>query len=181
MDSVRASLRAAVWDLAWVRGRPSIVASVRASVRAYDAPRLAFYHFFDVYLAPNALHALAQFNQLVSGYWLGQDVAVLVRRPKVLTRDHEGRLHSATGKCIEYHDGWGFHAWHGVVVPEKVILTPQRLSCEDFLGEENVEVRRVIQERMGSASCRNWAASCWTSGHTGRSTKYVCQRMISKR
>src|SRR5262249_47263755 len=62
----------------------------------------------------------------------------------------EGRLHNATGTCMEYRDGWGVYAWHGMAVPEKVILAPERLSREDFLSERDVEVRRVIQERMGS-------------------------------
>ena len=34
-------------------------------------------------------------------------------------------------------------------VPEHIILAPERLAREDFLSERNVEVRRVIQERMG--------------------------------
>jgi hypothetical protein len=41
-------------------------------------------------------------------------------------------LHSATGKCIEYHDGWGFYAWHGVHVPERVILAPEALTRDDL-------------------------------------------------
>jgi len=68
----------------------------------------------------------------------------------VLARDSEGRLHSPGGKCLAYPDGWGFYAWHGLRVPEQVILAPERLSREDFFKEPNVEVRRVIQERMGS-------------------------------
>jgi hypothetical protein len=50
---------------------------------------------------------------------------------------------------MEYQDGWGFYAWHGVRVPERVILAPETLTRHDFLNEANVEVRRVIQERMG--------------------------------
>jgi hypothetical protein len=153
--SVGVNVRASVWESLWESVQESAGNSVRASVwesvgAYHDAPWLAFYHFFDVYLASNALHALAQFNELVSGYWLGWKVALLVRRPQVLSRDTQGRLHSATGKCIEYRDGWGFYAWHGVLVPEQVITNPQGLTREDFLGEEHVEVRRVIQERMGS-------------------------------
>jgi len=129
----------------------SLLDSVGASVQAYStAHEFAFFRFFDVYLAPHALHALAHFNELVSGYWLGQEVALLVRRPTVLARDSEGRLHSPGGKCLAYPDGWGFYAWHGLRVPEQVILAPERLSREDFFKEPNVEVRRVIQERMGS-------------------------------
>ena len=155
MDSVWASVGERIWRSIWEdlgeRVGESIWDGVKASVRAYeDAAWLAFYRFFDVYLAPNDLHALAHFNERVSGYWLGTEQVFLVRRPR-LSRDAAGRLHSATGKCLEYHDGWGFYAWHGVQVPERVILTPETLTREDFLNERNVEVRRVIQERMGSA------------------------------
>lgn len=124
--------------------------SVQASVRAYAAAhRLAFYRFFDEYQAPNRLHALAHFSEWVSGYWLGRQAAIIVRRPRKLARDAAGRLHSETGRCVEYGDGWGCYAWHGVLVPENVILEPERLTREDFLQEPSVEVRRVIQERMG--------------------------------
>ena len=120
------------------------------SIRAYDdASDLACLHFYDTYLAPNAAHGLAHFNQLVSGYWLGKAVALVVRRPNVLALDEAGRLHSATGKAMEYHDGWGIYAWHGVRVPEKVILAPETLTREDFLNERNITARRIIQERMG--------------------------------
>jgi hypothetical protein len=134
-------------DKAW---RKSVLASGEASIMAYrDPPDLACYAFFDTYHAPNDLHALARFNALASGYWLGQEVAIIVRRPKILSYDEEGSLHSATGPCIEHQDGWGFYAWHGVEVPENVILAPEELTREDFLGTRNIEVRRVIQERMG--------------------------------
>ncbi|HLV98941.1 MAG TPA: hypothetical protein VKT82_09715 [Ktedonobacterales bacterium] len=120
------------------------------SMRAYDeASDLACLHFYDTYFAPNEAHGLTHFNQMVSGYWLGKEVALVVRRPKALALDEAGRLHSATGKAIAYHDGWGFYAWHGVQVDEKVILAPETLTREDFLGGRNVEARRVIQERMG--------------------------------
>ena len=157
--SVVASLRANAKASLWRTVRASITANVgpsswhldSESIQAYfNAPLLALYQFFDVYLAPNDLHALARFNQLVSGYVLGSEAAVMVRRPSVLSLDAEGRLHSATDRCMEYHDGWGFYCWHGVRMPEQVILAPERLSREDFLSEPNVEVRRVIQERMGS-------------------------------
>jgi hypothetical protein len=129
----------------------SVEECISASVTAYsEASYLGIYHYLDEYLAPNCLQALAHFNELVSGYWVSQDVAIVVRRPRVLARDTEGRLHSARGKCIEYHDGWGFCAWHGVKVPEHIIMQAERLTREDVLSERDVEVRRVIQERMGS-------------------------------
>jgi hypothetical protein len=155
----RASIRASIWDRVEERVWFRVGAGIRASVgrragdgvRAYEnAAWLAFCSFFDAYLAPNDLVYLAHFNELVSGYWLGQEVALLVRRPEVLSHDVEGRLHSETGKAIEYPDGWGFYAWHGVEVPKKVIVAPEALTHKDFQRERNVEVRRVMQERMSS-------------------------------
>jgi hypothetical protein len=110
---------------------------------------LAEVRFYDEYHAHNEAHALAHFNEQVSGHWLGQAVALLVRKPQILSLDEAGRLHNATGRCVEYRDGWGFWAWHGVQVPEQVILAPETLTRADFVAEPNVEVRRVIQERMG--------------------------------
>src|ERR1051326_778015 len=132
-DSVAESLGEHVWGsvLESVELQANVETSVRPSVRAYEvAPWLAYARFFDEYLAPNALHALAHFNEQVSGYWLGKRGALVVRRPRLLTRDAAGRLHSATSRCIEYHDGWGFYAWHGVRVPERVILAPEKLTRE---------------------------------------------------
>jgi hypothetical protein len=121
------------------------------SIRAYDeAPSLSLAKYFSSPIAPNEASALAHFNQMVSGYWFGKDVALVVRKPRLLAFDDDGRLHSATNRCVEYPDGWGFFAWHGVPVSERVILDPDSLTREDFLGERNIEARRIIQERMGA-------------------------------
>lgn len=81
-----------VWDRIWRSTGASMEASVwnsmEASVGAYGvAPKLAAYRFFDEYSQPNDAHALAHFNERVSGYWLGQEQAIIVRRPRVLARD----------------------------------------------------------------------------------------------
>jgi hypothetical protein len=75
-------------------------------VRAYDAaPQLALLRFFDEYLASNEGHALAHFNEVVSGYWLEKEDALVVRSPHLLAFDAAGWLHSTTGKCLEYPGG----------------------------------------------------------------------------
>ena len=151
-DSVKASVSASVGDCIRLSVEEA-GGGYRSweSIMAYSASAwLTRSRFFDVYLAPNDLHALAHFNELISGYWLGKKESILVRRPRLLARDAEGRLHSETGKAVEYHDGWGFYAWHGVRVSEHVMLAPEQLTRQDFLNEQNMEVRRVIQERMGA-------------------------------
>jgi hypothetical protein len=153
--SVAQPVAASVWGSVGGRLDRQIEASIghndKISVMAYyEASWLALFHFYATYLEPNKLQALARFNQMVSGYWLGADRAIIVRRPQVLSRDAQGRLHNATGACLKYRDGWeGVFAWHGVRVPEKVIIAPEQLTRDDFLNEQNLEIRRCIQERMG--------------------------------
>jgi hypothetical protein len=121
------------------------------AISAYDqADDMADMLFFDAYYAQNEARALAQFSECVSGYWCGKTVALLVRRPTLLAFDEEGRLHNAAGPCVKFPDGWKIYAWHGVCVPERVIAAPDELNRNDFFDAENVEARRIIQERMGA-------------------------------
>jgi hypothetical protein len=130
--------------------RYSVGGSVNAGVAGYGAAFwLAYYHYFALALRLDGLRAFCRFNQLVSGYWLGKEVVLLVRRPKFLAMDAAGLLHNASGKCVEYRDGWGFYAWHEVPVSARIILEPETLTRDDFLQEPNLEIRRIIQERMG--------------------------------
>ena len=161
--SVQGSMGADVWTSVGAIVRDSVWACMRdrmgkhcqrtivsASVAAfYNARVLALYRLFHEVFAENQLIHLARFNEMVSGYRLGDKEALVVRKPTRLELDAQGRLHSASGPAIQYRDGWGFYAWHGVRVSEQVILDPDHLTREDFLTESNVEVRRVIQERMG--------------------------------
>jgi hypothetical protein len=121
------------------------------SLCAYHAaPRQALFEYFHCYYAPNEAHALAQLNLLVSGYWLGKTVALVVRKPTILSRDATGRLHNMTGPAVQYPDGWGLWARHGVHVPAWVVERPaEDLTRDDFFSVVNSEVRRVILERMG--------------------------------
>lgn len=153
-DSVGGSLRTKVQESVSAsledRVEDAVGDSIGASVLAYYRERLlAFYHFLHEVCEPNHFLHLARFNELVSGYYLGQKKAWLVRKPTLLRRDEQGRFHSAEEMCLQYRDGWGFYAWHGVRVPMKLILHPEQLTKEDWLQERNLEVRRSMQERLG--------------------------------
>jgi len=118
-------------------------------VKSYEAPyEKALYLLLHEMLLPNRLIHLARFNECVSGYYLGSEQAWLIRKPPILARDAVGHLHNSTGKAVVYRDGWGGYAWHGVIVPERLILAPETLTREDWMNEHDLEVRRVIQERM---------------------------------
>jgi hypothetical protein len=156
LEIVWQTLYASVWDIVWdgvVRDFPKVDIAwlpVSESIAAYyDFEGLLFYQFFHETYEENDLIHFVLFNEMVSGYQLGEQEARLVRMPTRVERDEQGRLHCASGRCMQYRDGWGFYAWHGVKVPEKLILHPEQLTKEEWLTEENLEVRRAMQERLG--------------------------------
>src|SRR6266567_2175752 len=166
-NSIMDSMWDNVWNNVWYSVRGSVVGSVEDllgpsrwdsvltyadnSVAAYNnAIWLAVCHFFHEAFEENHLLHFALFNEMVSGYQLGSKEARLVRKPiRLEERDEQGRWHSVSGMCLQYRDGWGFSAWHGVRVPEKLILHPDQLTKEDWLWEINLEVRRAMEERLG--------------------------------
>lgn len=153
-DAVEESVRTRVQESVCADLQYSVAEAVGEvvweSMLAYYRERLlAFYHFLHEVFEPNSFLHLARFNELVSGYSLRRTKAWLVRKPTRLHRDEQGRLHDAKGRCVDHRDGWGFYAWHGVRVSEKLILQPECLTKEEWLMEPNLDVRRAMQERLG--------------------------------
>jgi hypothetical protein len=140
-ELVQKEARSGGWDM-YDGARKSVSSSELAGF-------LAIYRFFHEVFEENSFIHLARFNELVSGYWLGRKEAWLVRKPVILKNDEQGRLHNASGPCVQYRDGWGWYAWHGVTVPEQIILHPEQVTREEWMQEHNLEVRRAIQERLG--------------------------------
>jgi hypothetical protein len=129
----------------------AIEASSENSVQAYlDAFWYVWYRLYYESEQHYLIH-LARFNEMVSGYRLGSKEAWLVRKPIHLSLDEQGYPHSSSRMAIEYPDGWGFYAWHGKRCHEQVILYPEQITRDDWVAEPNVEVRRVIQDRLGQA------------------------------
>ena len=83
-------------------------------------------------------------------YFPMKDNLILVPFPKV-TVDKDQRLHNEKEPAVDWKGGAKFYFYHGVKVPEKVILTPNKLDKKDWSKEKNTEVRRIIQEKMGSS------------------------------
>jgi hypothetical protein len=123
---------------------------VADSAQAYENQAgLALLLFLAQVFEPHDLIHLIHFNDLVCGYRLGRTEAWLVRKPVHVARDQQGYLHAEDGMCLRYRDGWGFYAWHGCRVPEKVLLHPERVTPEDWLPQNDLQVRQAIQERLG--------------------------------
>lgn len=158
-DQIRAQFGAQVWRQVGAQVGSQFGAQVSTpvwyqvmrSVQSYsDEPYHSFSHFFHEIFEPNDLIHLALFSQMVSGFHLGSKEAWLVRKPIRMVCDEQGRLHSASGMCVQYQDGWGFYAWHGVRCSKKIALSPEHLTRQDWIQEDNLELRRLIQERLGN-------------------------------
>jgi hypothetical protein len=161
-DSVRESFRASVgdsvWDSVWNSVGGSVGGSVWASVAAsvvygsHEAGWLSFYramHEFGLVkeTAPlSGLWALARSAGWAMPY---EGMCFVSERHNILSLDNAGRLHSLSGPAVGYPDGWLIYAVHGVVVPERVIMLPETITAAEITAEPNVEIRRVMIERLG--------------------------------
>lgn len=69
-----------------------------------------------------------------------------------ITLDNEFRPHSYDSEpAIIFPDGQKEYWWHGVRVPDYVIVKPSEITAEKIQRETNTEVRRVMLEKYGFA------------------------------
>ena len=88
-------------------------------------------------------------------WWPTTHYVIACERPSRIVRERVGpdgwgshRLHCEDGPAVAW-EGWSIYAWHGVRVPEQVILAPETLTAEQITSEPNQEVRRAMIERTG--------------------------------
>lgn len=144
----------------------------------YDGGWLSFYDYFariGILSKDEAsdMRALIAFRKVGWDTVLFDEVAIVVRRPKAIRVDDDGRLHGQGAPCIEWHDGEKDYAWHGTWVSEKIATAPRSHTREEFLAISNTEERRALCEAAGWA----WVAELlnatviekWTDPETGLS------------
>lgn len=149
-DSVGASV--------WASVRASVGASVRDSVwdsvgAHYDADEAAWFMAWDQYgvSLPASALTMIEVSRHVWWYYPGREIVFASDRPTVIARDEAGRLHSETGKAIEFADGTGFSAWHGVTIPDEWVTNRLTIDPVEILRCQNVE------QRAAGAACIGWA------------------------
>lgn len=172
-DQVGDQVRGQVGDQVWNKVRDKVRGQVGDKVRdqlwdqlgdqvgdqlwdqvwgSHDAPWLAFYDFFKNECNLEICRKLTGLTELAKhcGWWAPyQNAVILQDRHSTLNRDGIGRLHCEDGLACGYPDGWGVYAWHGVRVPERIILKPDSITVQEIQKEENTEIRRVMLERYG--------------------------------
>ena len=146
--------QAQVGDQVWAQVGDQVRAQVRAQVgRAAWGQHDYWLSFYDYFRratklpACDRLDGLIRIAQTAGWWWPFRGAVVLTERPTQLHRDPQQRLHHETGPALQYPDGWGIWAWHGVRVPQALI--EGAWSTQDILREPNAEVRRCAIEKFG--------------------------------
>jgi len=115
----------------------------------FDSWWLSFYESLREHCDFVKLSGLIQIAENCCCSWMFPDIVVFSASPTVLHRDSRNRLHCENGQAIGWSDGFGLYRWHGVAVPEYVILRPSEITPAKIEAENNAEVRRVMIERYG--------------------------------
>lgn len=119
----------------------------------YDSGWLSFYDFF-YRLRVIKSELFRQYRDFIScgafAYIFLSDAVIAVKPPLYVKRDERKRIHCKNGPAIEFENG-GFksYRWHGVLVPEQLILHPETITKEFIENEKNSEVQRAIAEKLG--------------------------------
>ncbi len=82
-------------------------------------------------------------------YLFVENVCFVFSYPEKLALDQGLQNHSETGPSIIFADGVKVFSWHGMVVPEIVIMEPAKLRPASIDDEPNIEIRRIMIERYG--------------------------------
>ncbi|MDE2098308.1 MAG: hypothetical protein KGL39_13730 [Patescibacteria group bacterium] len=94
--------------------------------------------------------AMKALTQSCGWCWPTTHAAVICRRMTAVNFDDKGALHDDSGPALEYGDGWGVWAWHGVQVPSHVIQRPHEITSRMIAWEPREDVRLVMVDRMES-------------------------------
>ena len=155
---VGAQVGAQVRDQVWDQVRDQVRTQVgRAVYGQHDAGWLSVYSTLarENIAGCERLVGIMTVARAAGWWWPFERAVILTERPCRLRRDGRGRLHSTDGAAIQYPDGWGVWAWHGIRVSQDVIESdPATWTLDAILGEPNTEIRRVKLERFGGERLR---------------------------
>ncbi|MFH1024527.1 MAG: hypothetical protein V1809_14195 [Planctomycetota bacterium] len=86
-----------------------------------------------------------------AGWWIpGTDTCWISERHNAIRRDAQGRLHADGMPAVQYPDGWGAYAWHGVPIPtEWGRVRSEQWRPEWIFDEKNQTLRRLLIEGIG--------------------------------
>ena len=90
-----------------------------------------------------------QVNWGTTPVWSGSATMSLPNPLLGLARDVLRRIHNENGPALYLDNGTVLYFWHGVIVPEWVVMNPEKITPRIILNEQNIELRRILIERFG--------------------------------
>jgi hypothetical protein len=93
--------------------------------------------------------ALLQLTRQTSIIHVDNKVAYVVRHPVEIKTNVKGALHCEDGAAVTFKDGYQLAFIDGIQLPVDLIKRPERIQPLDILFHPNMEIRRVLLERMG--------------------------------
>lgn len=84
-------------------------------------------------------------------YSFYRNVCFVGMYPRTTSFDEQFRLSSRSGPAITFADGYEVFAVEGIVVPRKLIESPNTISISDIDQQENAAVRRMMVDTYGAA------------------------------
>jgi len=78
-----------------------------------------------------------------------EDFAYVTLIPRTRKLDDHQRQHCADGPAIVFHDGLELYFDHGVLIPSKAVMSPEKMTVEEILKQPNAEARRVMIGKKG--------------------------------
>jgi hypothetical protein len=73
------------------------------------------------------------------------------KNPTKINLDAQNRLHCDDGPALEFADGHSLYAWAGVNIDPELVLHPESMTADRIDNEPNIELRRVMIEKYGTA------------------------------
>jgi hypothetical protein len=95
------------------------------------------------------IEALRDFIRCAWDTILLDELAIIIEQPITMCLDDAGNLHAAGKPCIQWRDGNKDFAWHGIWVPEKIVMAPRSYTKGEYLAITNTEERRSLSEAAG--------------------------------
>lgn len=122
-----------------------------------DAGWVAFYSFFeDVCSLEIDVDGWREYRNFIDSNVYDcvqlEGLAIACPMPQHVMRDADGNLHSTGGAAVEWSDGYGIYALHGVRFPRELheAVTSREIKPIDVMAIENIEQRMAAMAYLGA-------------------------------
>jgi hypothetical protein len=84
------------------------------------------------------------------GWWAGFEYfAIVTPKPRNISLDEWGNLHSTAGMAVEYRDGRGLYAFHGIPLPARSIEDPRSMTISDIVSGDDSRAEVILIQQYG--------------------------------